>query len=153
MKRIVYSVLLVFLMSCGESHPLNYVNLRIGNASPKNYTVRNVTETSVFLMPEDPAKDTIEVYPLSDLGQATIQRNTALYGWIGGLAVFSATAATALVIEKANGVRGDGFEGSIAFAVAPIGAFIGCKAADGMKDIDLQTPEGRKLLKERAESK
>ena len=150
MKRIIISTLFITLMSCGPSHPLNYVHIQVGNDSTKVCYVVGMADSTLEVLNENSAHASLDRIPLSKISRLSIQRNTTPYGWIGGLSACTATAAGILIYEKANGIKGDGGEGIVAEVAFPVGAFLGCNLSDGMQELDLGNPDSRNLLLNRS---
>jgi hypothetical protein len=147
MKRILLSFLLIGLFSCGPSHPLNYVQLE---GKPQNYRLVDATDSSITIGSYDKTT-AFETIPFRDISHLYIQRNSAPYGWWSGLIGCAAFTAGAIIIDKSGGKQGDGLEavGGVLYVGIPV-AIIVSKAADGMQEVDFNTPEGVRFLKERA---
>jgi hypothetical protein len=162
MKRTITSLLFITFMSCGPSHPLTYVEIQqFGDQSLHGFTLVDAHDSVIVVRPAyswNNGGQNINV-PASKVDRIFIQRNNTGSGILGcAVGGLAGIGATALIINSdhsnnALSVVSDVFLSVLAsYALMGTGAYVGCKIADNMEQIDLGTPDTWKLLKTRSES-
>jgi hypothetical protein len=147
-----FLLLLLFLSSCGPSHPLNYARIEFDNQKINNYYLLEVFDSSIVGVRSDLAYQ-IDTISFSRINHLYLQGRTNAGEWIGGAGLWLLGSGTLIAIQKAKNIQGDGFEGIAMLPAIPIGIFIGNKITDHLNEVDLYSPEGQAVLKERTEHK
>ena len=148
MKRIIYSFLLVALLSCGPSHPLNYVKIDFRNRSSDNFYLDSIHDSTLAVRRIGATGDSMMTIRFDTIEHIYLQGNTLLGEWtgcFGGLAL--GMGVRQVVVSPYDRSHDDGLTGVVVMPFVPLGILIGNKIADKMHEIDLLSPSGQDRLK------
>lgn len=156
MKRIAYSLLLIFVMSCGStsSKPDNLITLQFRDLSMKKYFLLAMRDSSMLVSSIDSILDFSSVQKIyfSEIARVRKVRSAVPSGAFAGTAIgLAAGAITAPYIIHSQGEarQGDFFiQELFAGGTAVVGGMIGCIASGDQIAYDMTDPADRESLKQ-----
>jgi len=156
MKRIVYSFLLIALMSCGAARQEHddIITLQFRDLSTRRYYLLSMRDSSMLVSSIDSTLDffTAEKISFSKIAYVRRVRSSASSGTFAGAGIgLAAGAVTApFVIHSKGEAREGDFPAQITFALGTCiaGGLIGCVASGDQITYDLTVPTDRESLKQ-----
>ncbi len=154
MKYILYCFLLIIialqLVSCGPSHPMNYIEVHYRDARVISYSLLSAKDSALVAIPVEGGSFTTEEIPYTSISRLFYQRSTWAYELLGCAGGYATGAAVVYLFTKNDQGRGDGLSGIYGLPFIPLGIWAAHSAADGMSELDFDSPDGRKFLNKRA---
>jgi hypothetical protein len=142
MKRIAFSFLLAALLSsCGPSHPLNAVRLKMQDNVWHDYMLLDTHDTAIVVFAAEQSKDHLEVIPLHDMRRIAFQGRTTIAEVLGGVGFFVIFISALPVTPWAE---------IITLASIPLGTYLGHILTDRWIDLDPYSLEAREFLLDRS---